>query len=321
MNLPNKVDGSLYTPQEWNEFKNELQNWIIASGQTLTGNSLQVTQAAARYAANAASYTDSGIADAYSLVSMNTNDTVTIYANGTIVSFKAGATNTGNSTLAISGLAAKAIKKDGFASNLVAGDIVAGRVYSAFYSLSDDAFEISEYVTSASGGGSSVPAGFQSTWPTDTVPAGYLERDGSAINRVTYAALFAEIGVDYGNGNGTTTFNIPDMRGEVERGWDHGAGNDPDSASRTDRGDGTTGDNVGTKQLSEFGAHYHHQGLVADPNAPSLTTRYGIEDTGINATHYDTGSTFGGDWAASTSTEGGNETRGRNVYSMFIIKY
>lgn len=154
MNLSNKVDGSVYTPQEWNEFKNELQNWIVSSGLALTGNSLQVKQAAARYAANAASYTDSGIANAYSLVSMNSNDTVSLYANGTIVSFKAGATNTGNSTIAISGLAAKTIKKDGFASNLVAGDIEANKVYTLFYSISDDAFEI---IAGIGGGGVTVP--------------------------------------------------------------------------------------------------------------------------------------------------------------------
>jgi len=45
-----------------------------------------------------------------------------------------------------------------------------------------------------------------------SAPAGFLLCDGSAINRTTYAALFAIIGVVFGVGNGSTTFNVPDLR-------------------------------------------------------------------------------------------------------------
>ena len=85
-------------------------------------------------------------------------------------------------------------------------------------------------------------------WPLETPPAEYLECDGSAISRTTYDELFSIIGVTYGNGDGSTTFNLPDLRGQFLRGWDHGSGIDPDAAIRTDRGDGTAGDHVGTKQ-------------------------------------------------------------------------
>lgn len=53
--------------------------------------------------------------------------------------------------------------------------------------------------------------------PSPIAPAGYLICDGSAISRATYSALFAIIGTNYGTGDGTTTFNIPDATGRVFR--------------------------------------------------------------------------------------------------------
>jgi len=52
----------------------------------------------------------------------------------------------------------------------------------------------------------------------DSVPYGWLCCDGSAINRIKYASLFAAIGVTWGTGNGSTTFNIPDLRGRTVMG-------------------------------------------------------------------------------------------------------
>ena len=51
-----------------------------------------------------------------------------------------------------------------------------------------------------------------------STPSGYLLCDGSAVSRTTYDRLFTTIGTSYGVGNGSTTFNIPDMRGAVPRG-------------------------------------------------------------------------------------------------------
>ena len=59
-----------------------------------------------------------------------------------------------------------------------------------------------------------------------TPPAGWLKADGAAISRTTYAALFAAIGTTYGIGNGTSTFNLPDLRGEFLRCTDDGKGVD-----------------------------------------------------------------------------------------------
>ena len=105
-------------------------------------------------------------------------------------------------------------------------------------------------------------------WPAGTIPSGYLECDGSAVSRTTYATLFAVIGTMYGAGDGTTTFNLPDYRGEFLRGWANGSTNDPDRAARTDRGDGVIGDNVGTKQAGQTLSHLH---VVDPPSAASDT--------------------------------------------------
>ena len=59
-----------------------------------------------------------------------------------------------------------------------------------------------------------------------TPPAGWLKADGAAVSRTTYAALFAAIGTTYGAGNGVSTFNLPDLRGEFVRALDDGKGVD-----------------------------------------------------------------------------------------------
>lgn len=96
-----------------------------------------------------------------------------------------------------------------------------------------------------------------------TCPSGYLPADGSTVSRTSYSALFAAIGVIYGDGDGSTTFQLPDYRGLFVRGLANGSSNDPDRASRTDRGDGTTGDAVGTKQTSGTETHVHSPGTLA----------------------------------------------------------
>jgi len=58
----------------------------------------------------------------------------------------------------------------------------------------------------------SLPSGTVIMSGASSVPAGYLECNGQAVSRSTYADLYAQIGTAYGVGNGTTTFNVPDMR-------------------------------------------------------------------------------------------------------------
>lgn len=58
------------------------------------------------------------------------------------------------------------------------------------------------------------------------LPVGWLECNGAEISRMTYSSLFNLIGTTYGNGDGSTTFNLPDLRGEFIRGWDNNRGLD-----------------------------------------------------------------------------------------------
>ena len=77
-----------------------------------------------------------------------------------------------------------------------------------------------------SGGGGSIvealPAGSIIEWGGATAPANWLIADGSAVSRTTYASLFAAIGTTFGAGDGSTTFNLPDMRGRVPVGKNGG---------------------------------------------------------------------------------------------------
>ena len=57
-------------------------------------------------------------------------------------------------------------------------------------------------------------------WTKATAPDGYLLCDGSAVSRTTYADLFAVISTTYGSGDGSTTFNVPQLQGKMPQGYD-----------------------------------------------------------------------------------------------------
>ncbi len=76
----------------------------------------------------------------------------------------------------------------------------------------------------------SVPAGSIGYFANITPPNGYLECNGQAVNRTFYAELFNAVSTLYGIGDGSTTFNLPDLRGEFVRGLDDGLGVDNDAA-------------------------------------------------------------------------------------------
>jgi microcystin-dependent protein len=81
-----------------------------------------------------------------------------------------------------------------------------------------------EIATEASGSMQSVdvvlPIGYMGAWGSDTPPTGWMLCDGTAISRSTYAELFAIIGTAYGVGDGSTTFNLPNLKGKMVVGKD-----------------------------------------------------------------------------------------------------
>jgi microcystin-dependent protein len=105
---------------------------------------------------------------------------------------------------------------------------------------------------------SAVPVGAIIDWPSETVPTGWLECDGSSLPRAgTYAPLFAILGTAHGAVDGAH-FNLPDHRGKFKRGWAHGSGADPDRGARGAAAPGgASGDHVGSVQGWQVEAHRH----------------------------------------------------------------
>ena len=168
-----------------------------------------------------------------------------------------------------------------------------------------DRYDLSTTVDSKIQAATTIP-GSIIIWPLETPPTGYFECNGDPISRTTYAVLFKVIGIKYGAGNGSTTFNLPDLRGQFVRGWDHGHGDDPDAATRTDRGDGTTGDKPGTKQSDQYKAHIHTE---------TGGVRWPSTGTGVGS-----GRVIAHQANKFTGSSGGQETRPKNISMMFCIK-
>jgi microcystin-dependent protein len=64
-----------------------------------------------------------------------------------------------------------------------------------------------------------LPAGMIMYFANSTVPQGWLQCNGAAVSRTNYSELFSAISTVYGTGDGATTFNLPDLRGQFIRGW------------------------------------------------------------------------------------------------------
>lgn len=147
--------------------------------------------------------------------------------------------------------------------------------------------------------------GSQLTNLPDTMPVGaiilsahnvadtnFSECDGAAISRTTYATLYAKIGTTFGAGDGSTTFNKPDLRGEFVRGWDHGRGIDSGRA-------------YATSQADAFKAHQH-------------VNTFG--STSASGSSGGTVAKSGSQYLNTSSSVGSSETRPRNIALMYQIK-
>jgi microcystin-dependent protein len=97
------------------------------------------------------------------------------------------------------------------------------------------------------------------------VPNGYLICDGSAVSRTTYDNLFSVVGITFGPGDGSTTFNLPDLRGQFIRGYND-AGGTPGSLD--------PGRSFGSSQSDAYEQHSHG---ITDP-----THNHGVTDPGHN---------------------------------------
>jgi len=165
----------------------------------------------------------------------------------------------------------------------------------------------------------------------NTAPVGWLACNGAAVSRTTYADLFAAIGNTFGSGDGSTTFNVPDLRGEFIRGWDDGRGID-------------SGRSFGSSQ-SDLIVNHTHSGTTNTDGAHIHSTRLGNDDdqnftggvsSGTNRQRppADAGTRGPGRYPVDTtlsehnhgfttgnpSASSGSETRPTNVALLYCIK-
>jgi microcystin-dependent protein len=154
----------------------------------------------------------------------------------------------------------------------------------------------------------SVPSGSVFYFAANAAPTGYLEADGTAVSRTTYAALFAVTGTTFGVGDGSTTFNLPDLRGEFIRGWDDGRGVD-------------TGRAFGSAQAEALKEHKHDIRVRGSNSSHSHRVNGPAETyvaAGVSNSLGGSGDIYNDDGAILNT--GGTETRPRNVALLACIK-
>lgn len=190
-----------------------------------------------------------------------------------------------------------------------------------------------------------LPSGAVVPFAGNTSPDGWLVCDGSAVSRTQYAGLYNYIGTLYGAGNGSTTFNIPDMRNEFVRGAsttrEVGAKESDEIKSHSHSGStNTTGNHNHSGSTSGAGSHRHDIGFsnYAGSQYGETTVSNNNKEAGWGSAGVDKGSA----WTSSVgnhthslslnangnhshgltiNSTGGSETRPRNIVLLYCIKY
>ncbi len=132
-------------------------------------------------------------------------------------------------------------------------------------------------------------------WTKSTAPAGYLLCNGAAVSRSTYAELFAVVSTTYGSGDGSTTFNVPQLQGKMPQGYD---GNTYNLA-------GTGGANTVTVAMT------NNQAVSATStvtNNQSVTVTGNISDTSLTTAQLSSHSHGGDFWKYNPATPGNRMT-------------
>lgn len=159
--------------------------------------------------------------------------------------------------------------------------------------------------------------GLISAFANSTAPNGWLACDGSAISRTTYANLFAAISTTWGVGDGSTTFNLPDLRGAFLRGIGDGTINGRTKSGPT---------NVGDFQEDQYQRHFHT--FLDNSSSYNSLTTYNISGSGLGKIAHG-GGTIEGTLQVSESREAsgsgaprtGSETRPFNAGILYCIKF
>ncbi|MDO9571172.1 MAG: phage tail protein [Hydrogenophaga sp.] len=156
-----------------------------------------------------------------------------------------------------------------------------------------------------------------------TPPAGWLKADGSAVSRTFFAALFSAIGTTFGIGDGSTTFNLPDLRGEFLRGWDDGRGLDVGRSFGTVQGSQNLSHNHGG--ATPAAGEHTHTATTNFGSTPSINQPYrllgddGAFDNIVNSST--PGVNSAGEHQHGIPVDGGSEARPRNITLLACIKF
>ena len=106
-------------------------------------------------------------------------------------------------------------------------------------------------------------------WSSASVPSGFLECDGSAVSRSTYSALFAIVGTTYGSGDGSSTFNVPNLQDNVAVGKSNNKALASTGGANTVTSTGNVGGSTANATLSESQLASHSHGINAsNPQSP-----------------------------------------------------
>jgi microcystin-dependent protein len=163
--------------------------------------------------------TTSGTSTAYTVTSYQVFDTLA-HLNGQVIAFTPHTTNGATVTLNVDGLGAKPLRSAP-SVELPAGVLVQGTPYVALYNSSDAAFYLQSFFSNPY----SIPIGASVDFWGSTAPnSSFVLAYGQAISRTTYSTLFEMFSTTYGSGDGSTTFNVPDLRGRVVAGADNMGG-------------------------------------------------------------------------------------------------
>lgn len=208
--------------------------------------------------------TTGGTSTAYTVTSNQVFDTLA-HMNGAMIAFVPHATNGATVTLAVDGLTAKPLRY-GPSLELQTGVLIQGTPYVCSYNNSDGAFYLQGGFANPYG----IPLGGMMPYIGSTAPnSAFVVPIGQAISRTTYATLFTLVTTLYGAGDGSTTFNVPDLRGRTVFQPDSGGSGRITVAGGNFDGtviSGTGGAQNHTMTSAELAAHTHGSGSLASAN-------------------------------------------------------
>jgi microcystin-dependent protein len=175
-----------------------------------------------------------------------------------------------------------------------------------------------------------VPVGVVVPFAGSTSPAGWELCYGQAVSRTTYAGLFATIGTTYGSGDGSTTFNVPDMRGRVTAGKDDMGGTAASRLTSTvltasNTLGATGGTQTHTLTSAEMPSHTHTQDAHshAVQRSNSAATSVGADASTLYRAQANTGSGtyFDTQTATATNQNTGGGGAHQNTQPTIILNY